>query len=93
MLRLTVKFLIRSRFHESTQIHDKDPIAEVLNDSQIVGDNDVGKTEFLLQVNQEIDDLCPYRNIEGRDRFIPNDDFRTQSQGPLRSLCVAFVRR
>ena len=33
-----------------TQVHDRDPIRDVLYDREIVSDKQVGKVELLLQV-------------------------------------------
>jgi hypothetical protein len=46
------------------------------DDSQIVGDEKVGKTQLLLQIFQKIQNLGLHRDIEGTDRFITDNELR-----------------
>ena len=47
--------------------------ADVLDDRQIVGDEEIGEAELLLQVLQQIDDLGLDRHVERRDRLVADD--------------------
>src|SRR5438132_587464 len=63
------------------EIHDSDPVANMLNDSQVVGDKKIREVHLLLEFLQEIDDLRLDGNIERRNRLIRNDEFGVHRQG------------
>src|SRR6202051_2306498 len=58
------------RLDDAAKIHDGDLIADMTDDRQIVGDEDVGEAELPLQLLQEIDDLRLDREVECGDRLI-----------------------
>jgi hypothetical protein len=62
-------------FDDPAQIHDRDPIADMLHHAEIVGNEKERKVEFSLQVFQEVQDLGPNGNVQGRNRFITDDRF------------------
>ena len=51
-------------------------------DRQIVGDEDVGEAELLLQVGEQVEDLGLDRDVQGRDRLVADDQLRLERQGP-----------
>src|ERR1700730_1537280 len=70
------------RLDDAAKIHDGDLIADVTDDRQIVGDEDVGEAEFALQLLQEIDDLRLDREVERGDRLVADDQFGIDRQRP-----------
>lgn len=66
----------RTTFDNLPEIHDRHPVAHMLHDAQVVADHDVGKAKPLLQLQEQIDDLRPDRDIKGRNGLIEHDDFR-----------------
>ena len=75
--------LVRTpHFHEVTEIHDGDPVADMLHHRQIVGNEQIGKPHLLLQIQQQVEYLALNGNIQRRDRFIADDQFRLQGDGP-----------
>ena len=70
----------RCHFHDFAQIHNHDPTAEVLDDSEVVSDEEVRDSVLLLKIVQQIDDLCLDGYIESADRFVANDQFRFDCQ-------------
>ena len=73
---------VGGRFDDLTQIHHGHVIADVLDDGQVVRDEDVGKRKLLLQVDQQVDDLGLDRDIEGRHRFVADDELRAERERP-----------
>lgn len=69
-------------FYECSKVHNCDPVADVFDNRHIMGDEKVGEPQSVLQAAQEIDYLGLDRNIEGRYRFIANDEFRGRGQSP-----------
>ena len=72
MPRVVVEGGGRGLFDDLAQIHHGHPVAHLLDQPQVVGDQQVGQTESLLQVDQEIDDhinMIPDNPLRGE-----NDD-------------------
>src|SRR6266478_5992133 len=65
---------------DATEIHDRNALADMLDDRQIMGNKEISETEFLLQVLQQIDDLGLDRHIQCRYRFIADDQFRLDGE-------------
>ena len=50
--------------------------ADVLDHRQVVGDEQVGEAELLLQVLEQVDHLRLDRDVERRDRLVADDQLR-----------------
>ena len=70
----------RSDFHQFAKIHDADARRDMLDDRDRVRNKKVGQSELLLQICQQIDDLCLNRYIESRHRLVRHNQFRFQCQ-------------
>ena len=55
-------------------------VGDVAHHRQIVGDEEVGEAEPLLQVLQQVDDLALDRHVERRDRLVADDDARLDAR-------------
>ena len=64
------------------QVHHRDPVAEVVDDAQIVGDEEVGELELLAQVFEQVDDLGLDGHVQRRHRLVADDELRVQAQRP-----------
>jgi hypothetical protein len=73
VLRIFEAVLGGSDLDDLAQVHDGDAIGEMLDDAEVMGDEQVGETELLLEILQEVDDLCLDRHVERRNRFITDD--------------------
>ena len=51
-------------------------MADVLDDREIVRDEQIRHPELVLQIHQQIDDLCLHRHIERGNGFVANDQPR-----------------
>ena len=58
------------------KVHHRDAARDVLDDREVVRNEDVGETQTLLQVLQQVDDLRLHRHIERRHRFVADDEPR-----------------
>ena len=54
----------------------------MLDDAEVVGDEQVGELEFLLEASQQVQDLGLDGDIQGRDGLIGNDQLWPQGKGP-----------
>ena len=52
----------------------------MLHHRQVVGDEQVGQPEILLQLPQEVDDLRLDRYVQRGDRLVADDEFRIESE-------------
>src|SRR5438093_3320161 len=68
--------------HNLAEVHDGDPIAHLLDHRHVVGDEQVGEVEFVLEIFEQIQDLRLDRHVQGRDRLIGNDELRPKRQRP-----------
>lgn len=54
------------------QVHDRDASTHVFNDAEIMGNEQVGKVKFTLQLLEKIEDLRLDRNVKRRSWLIKN---------------------
>ena len=71
-----------SQLNDLPQIHDGDPVAHVADHPQVMGDEEIGQVKLPLQALQQIEDLSPYGNIQGRNRLIRDHKPWLQNQRP-----------
>ncbi len=50
MLRILIQLVRLSDLDNVSQIHDRDPIRDMANNTEIMGDEEVSQLEFILQV-------------------------------------------
>src|SRR5262249_26130911 len=56
--------------------------ADMLDHREVVGDEEIGEAELLLEVHQEVDDLRLDRYVERRDRFVADDERGVEGERP-----------
>ena len=67
---------------ELAEVHDPDPVADVLDDREVVGDEQVGEAELLLEVVEEVEDLALDRDVEGGDGLVADDELGVEGERP-----------
>ena len=78
-----VNYLLRrSRLYDISVMHDDDPVAEVLNQGDIMRNEEIRHLHFLLQFIEEGQDVGLYGYIQGRRGLIENQQLRLNGQGP-----------
>ena len=80
--RRLVELLATADLHDLAEVHDRDPVADVPHDRQVVRDDHVGQPELVLQVLEQVDDLGLDRHVQGGDRLVRDDELRPQRQRP-----------
>src|SRR5581483_5518738 len=58
---------------DGAEVHNGDAVGDVLDHSEIMRDENVGKVQTLLQVAQQIENLRTNRDIERGDRLVADD--------------------
>jgi hypothetical protein len=56
--------------------HDGYRIGHVADDAEVVGNQQHGHAQFLLQILQQFKDLCLHGDVERCRRLVGNQDFR-----------------
>jgi hypothetical protein len=68
--------------HDTSQVHDGDTGTDVPDNGEIVGNEEIGETlHAFLEFLEEVDDLGLNRYVEGRDRFVADDEGRFTGKG------------
>ena len=82
-----------ANLHDAAEVHDRHAVADVLHHAQVVGDEQVGKVHLFLELGQQVDDLRLDGHVQGRDRFVADDDQRIQGQRPGDADALALAAR
>ena len=65
MERTLVDLKALCQFHDLAEVHDRQPVTNMLYHCQIMGDKKIGEAELLLQILEQIDHLGLDGNIQG----------------------------
>ena len=74
MGRVFVDLVLGSQLSHLAEIHDPDPVRDVPDDGQVVSDEDVGQSEFVLQLLHQVDHLGLHRHVEGGDGLVTDEN-------------------
>ena len=66
---------------ERSQVHDTNAVADVLDDGEVLGDEEVGEPQLLLEIVEQVEDLALDRDVERRDRLVAHDEVRVEREG------------
>ena len=78
---------------DPAEVHHRDPVADVADDRQVVGDEQVGQPELALEPLEQVDDLGLDRHVEGADRLVGDDEVRVQGERPGDADPLALAAR
>ena len=67
-------------FHHFPFFHHQYFMTEGFDDFQVMADEDIGQTILFLQVLEQLDHLKLYGTVQGRGRFIQNNEIGLQHQ-------------
>ena len=79
MQRMAEECACRSKLNHVSKIHDTHCIGDMLYNRQVVADEEICKSELLLKVSQEVDDLCLDGYVLSGYRFITENKVRIES--------------
>ena len=80
--RLLIEFIASGDFHQDTGVHDGDTVGDVPYHGKIMGDEKIRDAKVPLQILQQVHDLGPDRDVQGRDRLISHNELRAEGQSP-----------
>ena len=52
---------------DAAEVHHRDPVADMADDREVVGDEQVGQAETILEADEEVEDLGLDRHVERAD--------------------------
>ena len=62
-------------FDDFAFVHDDDVVGDVFDDADVVGDEEVGEVVFVLELHEEVEDLCADGEVERGDGLVADDHF------------------
>ena len=80
MARVPKQGLRVGYLHHPPDVHHRHPVADVLHHVELVGDEQVGELEPVLQVLQQVEDLRLDRHVERRHRLVAHHELRVERQ-------------
>ncbi len=66
---------------DPAEIHHGDPVRDVAHHGEVVGDEQEGQAEALLELLQQIEHAGLHRDVQGRDRLVEHHDLGLKGQG------------
>ena len=57
-------------------VHHGDPVADVLDHGQVVGDEDQRQVQLVDEIGDEVEHLGAYGHVEGAHRLVGDEDLR-----------------
>jgi hypothetical protein len=66
----------RARFHDLSPVQDDDPVRDVRDDCQVVGDEEVSHPQLALEGLEQVEDLRLDRQVERAQRLVADDQPR-----------------
>ena len=77
MQRIFEQKISRCFFYHSAHIHNRNIIREIFYYGQIMGNEDIGQAQILLQLLEQVQNLRLNGNIQSGYRLITDDKFRS----------------
>ena len=81
MHRFSVEFLPAAFLDNIAEIHDNNPVGDMLDNRKVMGDEDHRQVSFLQQLGQQVEHLGLDGNVKGGNRFIGDDQVRFCRKG------------
>ena len=90
MQSVSVEIIPGREFHHLAHVHNAYPMAHVLDDGQIVGDEQVAQVQVALQLHQQVENLRPDRDIQARNRLVQHNQIGPEGQGASNGNTLAL---
>jgi hypothetical protein len=83
----------RAHLHDAAEVHDRDAVAHVPDDAQVVRDEQVAHRELVLQSLEQVQDLRLHRHVERARRLVAHDEVRSHRERPRDRDALALAAR
>src|SRR5712671_1158308 len=91
--RVVEELVARRQLDDAAEIHDRDALAQMPYDREVVGDEQVGQAEPFAQILEQVDDLGLNRHVERRHGLIADDELRLHRERPRDPDALALAAR
>ncbi len=71
---MIIYFIRRGELNHMSEIHHGDPVGNVPDNKQVMGNEKIGETELVLKLVKHIYDLRLDRNVKRRNGLIADDE-------------------
>lgn len=88
---LREKLLGLRDFNDLADVHDDNPIADILDHAQVVGNEEVCQIDFFLQVLDQIQDLGADRVIQSGDGLIGDNQAGVEGERACDAYALALA--
>ena len=85
-----IELRARGDFHHIAQIHDRHPVADVLDRGQVVGNEQVGKPHLVFEGHHQVQDLRLNGHVQRGGRLVGDDDLGAERQGARHADALAL---
>ena len=82
MERVLVERGGRRDLDDLAEVHHGHAVGDVADDREVVGDEQVGQPEVVLEALEQVDDLRLDRHVEGADRLVADDQVGLHGERP-----------
>ena len=91
MQRVVVDLVGLGQLHHLAQVHHGDAVGDVAHHQQVVGDEEVGQAQLLLEVVKHVDDLRLNGHVQRGDGLVADDELGIDRQcaGDADALALA----
>ncbi len=79
--RIVVERVAVGHLDDLAEVHHRNTVGNVLHHREVMGDEQVGEAELVLQVFEEVNDLGLDRNVQRRDGFVGDDEVGVRGEG------------
>ena len=80
MERIAVQLVAIGKLHHTAKVHHGHTVADVLDHAQIMRDEQIGETLFLLKLAHQVEHLRADRYVQRGHRFVADHQIRVQDQ-------------
>ena len=93
MLGAAEELRARCQLDELAEVHHRDAVAEELDRSEVVRDEQAAEAHVALEVAQEIEDRCLHRHVERRHGLVRDQDAGLEDQRACEADTLALPAR
>ena len=76
MLRVVEDLLLVALLDDPARVHDQNPVGDVRDDAEVVGDENDSRPELSLQVLDQLENLSLDRHVERGRRLVGDQQVR-----------------
>ena len=83
----------RGALDDPAEIHDGNPVREVLDHPEIVADEQAGEAQVGAQLHEQVEDLCLDGDVERGHRFVAHEELRLHRESARDTDALALSAR